>query len=345
MGSMIKQFMPILANSSAFEKFVRLLEHTGGERPNLLRVLTYHRVDEPAAHPWLDPGLISATPDTFEKQMKYLAANYEPVSAADVIKAFENPGKAVLPRRAVLVTFDDAYSDFKEHAWPVLKQCQIPVILFVPTAFPDHPERLFWWDRLFHALHTTLVVDLNSPLGRLPLSTPAQRRQAYKSLKNHFKTVPHQRAMADVDWICTSLGVPVQRNIVLSWDSLRILAGEGVILGAHTQHHPIMSCITLDELQNEVKGSLQDLTREMGSVPLTFAYPSGIHNQAAVSVVERAGLKVAFTTQRGINEIGRADRLRLQRINVGARTTLPVLRAQLLSWSAPVYSLSNKFIG
>lgn len=345
MTSMIKQFMPILANSPAFEKFVRLLEHTGGERANLLRALTYHRVDGPAAHPWLDPGLISATPDTFEKQMKYLSANYEPVSALDVIKAVENEGRSTLPPRAVLVTFDDAYSDFSEHAWPVLKHYRIPVILFVPTAFPDHPERLFWWDRLFHALHTTPAEELTSPLGHLPLATSAQRRQAYKSLKNHFKTVPHQKAMAEVSHICSELGTPAQTNIVLGWDVLRQLANEGVTLGAHTQNHPIMNCITLDELQSEVLGSLQDLAREIGSAPLTFAYPSGIHNQAAVNVVERAGFKVAFTTQRGINQIGRADRLRLQRINVGAQTTLPVLRAQLLPWSAPVYSLSNRFTG
>lgn len=345
MASMIKQFVPILANSSAFEKFVRLLEHTGGERANLLRVLTYHRVDEPASHPWLDPGLISATPDTFEKQMKYLAANYEPVSALDVIRAVEDEGRSPLPARAILVTFDDAYSDFSEHAWPILQNYGIPVILFVPTAFPDHPERLFWWDRLFHALHTTSAVELTSPLGQLQLSTPAERRQAYKSLKNHFKTVPHHRVTADVNRICNELGVSPQTNIVLGWDSLRRLAGEGVTLGAHTQNHPIMNCIALEELQDEVMTSIQDLTREIGSVPLTFAYPSGIHNQTAVDVVERAGFKVAFTTQRGINQIGRADRLRLQRINVGARTTLPVLRAQLLPWSAPVYSLSNRFTG
>ena len=342
---MIKQFVPILANSPAFEKFLRVLEQSGDERANLLRVLTYHRVDEPTAHPWLAPGLISATPGAFEKQMKYLAANYEPVSAADVIKAFEDPNQVVLPPRAVLVTFDDAYSDFKEHAWPILKQYQIPVILFVPTAFPDHPERLFWWDRLFHALHTTSAGQFTSPLGHLSLSTAAQRGQAYKSLKKYFKTVPHQRVIEDINRICNELGVPAQTNIVLGWDSLRTLAGEGVTLGAHTKHHPILSCITLDELQDEVMGSLQHLTRETGSVPLTFAYPSGIHNQAAVSVVERAGFKVAFITQRGINAIGRADRLRLQRINVSAGTTLPILRAQLLSWFVPVYSLRNRFIG
>lgn len=339
---MIKQFMPILANSSAFKKIVRLLEHTGGERTDLLRILTYHRVDEPNARQSFDPGLISASPESFEKQMKYLAANYEPVSALDVIKAFETNGHHSLPPRAVMVTFDDAYYDFEKYAWPILKHYRIPAILFVPTAFPGHPERLFWWDRLFHALHTTSARELDSPLGRFSLTTAAERARAYKSLKNHFKTVPHDTAIAAVDRICSDLRVAPEANNVLSWASLRKLAGEGVTLGAHTRNHPIMNCITLEQLQDEVAGSSQDLAREIGSVPLTFAYPSGMHNDAAVSVVERAGFKLAFTTQRGINVLSRADRLRLQRINVGARTTLPVLRAQLLSWSAPVYSWSNK---
>lgn len=342
---MIKHFVPILARSSAFERFVRLLEHTGAERGGLLRVLTYHRVDEPVAHPWLDPGLISATPDMFQAQMKYVAANYEPVSALDVVNAFETRDLHALPARAVLVTFDDAYSDFEQNAWPVLQQYQIPATVFVPTAFPNHPERLFWWDRLYHALHATSVGELNSPLGCFQLSAVSERRRAYKALKNHFKTVPHDKTIAEVDRICRDLGIPPDVNIVLDWDSLRRLAAEGVTLGAHTQNHPIMNCITLDELQREVMGSLQDLTRELGFVPQTFAYPSGIHNDAAVSVVERAGFKLAFTTRRGINEIGRADRLRLQRINVGAQTTLAVLRAQLLSWSVPVYSWGNRFFG
>jgi peptidoglycan/xylan/chitin deacetylase (PgdA/CDA1 family) len=341
----MKQFVPILAKSAAFEGFVSLLEHRGAERGGLLRVLTYHRVDVPEAHPWLDPGLISATPEAFQAQMKYVAANYEPVSTLDVVSAFEHRDPHALPARAVLVTFDDAYTDFETNAWPVLKQNRIPATVFVPTAFPNHPERLFWWDRLFHALHTTSARELNSPIGCFQLSSASERRSGYKALKNHFKTVHHAKAIAEVDRICRELGIPPQKNIVLDWESLRRLAGEGVTLGAHTQNHPIMNAITLEELQSEVMGSLHDLTRELGSAPQTFAYPSGIHNDAAVSVVERAGFKLAFTTRRGINEIQRADRLRLQRINVGAQTTLPVLRAQLLSWSVPVYSLGNRLFG
>ncbi len=47
----------------------------------------------------------------------------------------------------------------------------------------------------------------------------------------------------------------------------------------------------------------------------------------------REGFKLAFTTSRGINNIQTADPLRMRRINVGGKTTLPILRAQLLPWA------------
>ena len=126
----VKQSLSFVAQSEVFEKFVTLLEQADGYSSGLLRILTYHRVDEPEARPWLDPGLISATPESFREQMGYLATHYQPVTIKDVITAIEARNSKGLPSRAVLITFDDAYSDFKEHAWPILKHHGLPVTLF-----------------------------------------------------------------------------------------------------------------------------------------------------------------------------------------------------------------------
>jgi peptidoglycan/xylan/chitin deacetylase (PgdA/CDA1 family) len=93
-----------------------------------------------------------------------------------------------------------------------------------------------------------------------------------------------------------------------------------------------MNRISPEEAREEVVGSLRDLEREIGSVLPIFAYPSGGFNDAVVRVLEQAGVKLAFTTRRGINDLCRPDPLRLRRINVGQRTTLAALRAQLLPW-------------
>lgn len=338
----LRQFLPGFANSAAFGRVVALLDQTGGERPDLLRVLTYHRVDTPHARPWLDPVLISASPEVFDAQMKYISVNYQPVSILDVLESLQKNGRMILPRRAVLITFDDAYLDFEQHAWPILKRYQIPVTLFVPTAFPDHPERLFWWDRLFNALHSTAKREISTSIGTLAIGSDLERRRANLGLKNYIKSLPNAEAIAFVEEVEQQLQVSLHTNCVLGWNALRRLAQEGVTLASHTQTHPIMNHLPPDAMQEEALGSLHDLQREIGESVPVFAYPGGFHNAQVVDAVRSAGFRLAFTTERGINILGRDDLLQLQRINVGAQTTVPMLRAQLLSLSASLYPIGKR---
>jgi len=328
----VKQVSSFATRSAVFSKLLSLLEQADGQRPNLLRVLTYHRVDEPDACPALYPGLISATPDAFDQQMSYLAANYHVVSMAELLDACRTG--AALPPRSVMVTFDDACRDFAQHAWPTLKRYRLPATLFVPTAFPDHPDRTFWWDHLYQAVSTTIRCDdLDTPIGRLPLRTPTQRAQAFGQLKDYMKTLPHRAAMEWVERTCADLGVPRAEHNVLGWDELRRLAREGVTLGAHTRTHPLMNRVSLEEVRAEAVGSLRDLEREIGAVPPIFAYPSGGFNDEVVRILAREGFAMAFTTVRGVNDMRIADQLRLRRINIGRRTNLALFRARLLPWS------------
>ena len=89
---MLKRASSFAAQSAAFSKFVTLLEQASGERPNLLRVLTYHRVEEPDAHPALYPGLISTTPTAFDQQMSYLASNYHAISVRELLEVYRTGG-------------------------------------------------------------------------------------------------------------------------------------------------------------------------------------------------------------------------------------------------------------
>jgi peptidoglycan/xylan/chitin deacetylase (PgdA/CDA1 family) len=341
MSRLIKRATSLAARSLAFEKFVTLLEHADSQSPGLLRVLTYHRVDDPNTRPWLDPGLISATPQAFDEQMKYLAAHYNVVSVKDVITAIETRASKDLPSRAVLVTFDDAYCDFEEHAWPILKRHKLPATLFVPTAYPEQPERTFWWDDLYQAIHNNSQIDaLVTPIGILSLSN-ASRYQSYKRLINYLKTLRHSDTLTKVRQYCNELDFHSTTNSVLAWDSLRRLTKEGVTLGAHTRTHPLMNRIHFEEAREEAIGSLHELEREIGSALPIFAYPSGGFSDEVVAMLKREGFLLAFTTIRGINNIKYIDPLRIRRINVGGRTTLPILRAQLLPWTVHLNRLQT----
>jgi colanic acid/amylovoran biosynthesis glycosyltransferase len=288
-----------------------------------LAVLTYHRIGDPRRGP---PGIVSATRKAFERQMRWLAGTGRAVSLDDVLRARD--GGAPLRSGAVLVTFDDAYRDFDEHAWPVLRRLGIPVALFVPTAYPGSPERAFWWDRLFAAIDAARGT-IATPLGSLPLHAHWQRRRAYRALREHVKSLPHDAAMALVDELVNALAAPPVHGAVLSWPALRRLSREGVALGAHSRTHPLLSRIPEQRVAAEIAGSVEDLRRETGGIPSAFAFPGGAVPPGADRVLRAAGIRLAFTTAAGVTARDAPDWLALVRLNVSRRSGRTALRARL----------------
>jgi peptidoglycan/xylan/chitin deacetylase (PgdA/CDA1 family) len=235
-----------------------------------------------------------------------------------------------------MITFDDAYANFAECAWPIMKRYGLPATLFVATAFPDNPRRIFWWDRLEHALtHTSRRGSLDSPVGRISLETAAQRMKAYRRLRDYVKTLPYSETLAWTHKICSELDAPEPEPGVLGWQTLRHLADEGVTIGAHTRSHRWLTQLSPEEVEAEVKGSLADVEKEIGAAPPIFAYPDGRFNEEVVEILKQAGIVLAFTTIRGVNDIRHIDGLRLRRINIGPRATPLTLRAWLLHASMP----------
>lgn len=300
----------------------------------MIRILTYHRVAKPSATPALEPRLISTTPAMFAQQMRYLARHYAVVSLEDVLHAVTT--RAQLPKRAVLITFDDAYRDVGDIAWPILQRYQLPATLFVPTWYPDHPERAFWWDRLYYAIisgpHT---IWTGSPLGALPLATTDQRHISLRRLQVYLKTLSHTEMLKQVDSICLQLGAKqAMPRSILNWEELRQLAHEGMTLAAHTRTHPMLTQLTPKQMQAEITGAQEDLQREIGRVLPVFCYPGGDHDARVRTGVREAGFILAFATRHGATlyhpkRLNKRDRLRLRRTNITLRTSLSIFRLRL----------------
>ena len=349
-GERARAVVTRLGRGPLADGFLRLVEGAAPWRPGVLAVLTYHRVDEPSARPDLLPSLLSATPAAFQAQVRCLAERFRPVSMAEVLEASRRPTR--LPPRAVLVTFDDGYRDFDRHAWPILRAAGVPVTLFVPTAYPGRQIDEFWWDRLWAALRSTSRRDrLMTPSGALPLGTAANRADAMRELRTWIKRIDDRTAMSEVDRIVGELGPSggpaspaagpaaspaagqAAGPALLDWDALRRLALEGVTLAAHTRTHPLLDRVDRDRAVAEIEGSREDLEREIGPTPPVLAYPSGAHGAPAVEAARRAGMTLAFTTERGGNDLRHADPLRLRRINVGLRAGTPLIRGQVV-WAS-----------
>jgi len=279
-----------------------------------LRVLFYHRVGDPRAEDLnLAPGLIATTPAGFERQVRHLSRAYHPVGCDEVLAALD--GTHSLPPRAVLVTFDDGYRDFLDIAWPILRRYRVPCALFVSTAYVDDPRCLFWWDSVWQCLartrRTTLVW---SDEVSLPVTTLAERRIAWSWLISALKLVSPRERQRGVARLAETLGVaPEPAGGVLGWNELRLLAAQGVAIGAHTRTHELLDQLDADALTWEIAGCRDDIARELARALPIFAYPNGNVSSAAVSTVGSAGYRLAFTTRPGLNEGWTSHPLRIRR--------------------------------
>ena len=92
----------------------------------IVPILTYHNLAEQAK------GRLVLAAASFREQMRYLKTNgYRVVSLAEFIE-FTRLNRQ-LPQRAVVLTFDDGYHAFKDHAYPVLRELGFTATLFIYT--------------------------------------------------------------------------------------------------------------------------------------------------------------------------------------------------------------------
>ncbi len=311
---------------------------------SLLRVLTYHRIAEPDETPDLDPLLVSATPETFRRQMEHLRRRYRPVTLEQIVEACSEGGRP-LPASAVHVTVDDAYRDFAEYAWPILRELGIPVTVFVPTAYPDHPDRALWWDRLHRATvrgtkDETWGRALEAARGSIDSVTlpPIEDHHQVRAL---MRRLGHDEAERFVDSTCREVGLDDrepsrQVSPVLSWDELRALSRDGVSFGAHTRHHAALTKLDEIRVRSEIRGSLEDLERELGAGARPIAYPYGVYDATVSRIAREEGCTLGFTCEDGLNELGETDPFQLRRTNITRRTSVPIFALRMLPWFAEI---------
>jgi peptidoglycan/xylan/chitin deacetylase (PgdA/CDA1 family) len=168
----------------------------------------------------------------------------------------------------------------------------------------------------------------------MPLGSPGERAAAYRALRAELKGMGHEAMLARVDELVATLVAaevpPAARDAVLGWDALRRLAAEGVTLAPHTRTHPLLPRLDPGRLDDEIRGSRDDLAEAAGAREPVFAYPSGATSPAVARCVLESGFRLAFTTRRGVNDLRAADWLALRRINVAVGTPPSLVRAQAI---------------
>lgn len=96
-------------------------------RKRKLVILRYHSINDYRRHE------VNVKVKTFKQQMGFLAKYYKPISLKEAFIYLKN--KKDIPKKAVVVTFDDGYEDNYVNAYPMLKQLQIPATIFLIAGY------------------------------------------------------------------------------------------------------------------------------------------------------------------------------------------------------------------
>lgn len=101
---------------------------------NHVLVLAYHDIMDSAP----DQQYVATRTANFVAQMRWLKANhYVPVTMDQIFDARD--GKADLPEKAVLLTFDDGYRSMYDRVFPILKRNHWPALFAPVGAWVDTP--------------------------------------------------------------------------------------------------------------------------------------------------------------------------------------------------------------
>jgi peptidoglycan/xylan/chitin deacetylase (PgdA/CDA1 family) len=112
-------------------------ELMGPRQTDSFGILMYHRVADPVAG--LPRPTWNVPPERFAQQLEgLLVRGYEAWPLREVL-AHRREGRPV-PPNAFVITFDDGYENVYLHAFPILRQLELPATVFLATAYLDSRE-------------------------------------------------------------------------------------------------------------------------------------------------------------------------------------------------------------
>jgi len=224
------------------------------------------------------------------------------------------------PEDGVVLTFDDGLRDHYEWVKPELEKRDHWGIFFVPTAPLTSGRRLAV--QRIHTLVTIspgneLLAALRDVLGNHgELSVPegsdagmyAERDtpdsvQVFKRILN--EEVPYEFLPGVLDELerrFPDAGAVDAEDVYISARQLEELAASGMVIGAHSVSHRLLSRFPPEKQAEEIRRSRDRLSEVMDEDTDLFAYPygtQGSYTARTKHLVAEAGFEYAFTTVSG----------------------------------------------
>lgn len=278
---------------------LRILGNSGWRRRRLL-ILCYHGISQKDEHRWSN---LFISPEFLRERLAILSRRGYHVlplaSAAEQLQA------NALPPKSVVITFDDGFYDFYQHAIPALKSQDMPATLYLTTYYAGRPYPIFNLI-LSYLLWRGAGKTLDCTPWGLPESVVlgASARDNRKLEVALLKAVksrgygPEEQTEAAAE-IAGKLGVDFNELMelrvlqLMNGDEVAHAASLGADIQLHTHRHRIPD--DKEKFIREIVDNREWILRQAGIETAHFCYPSGRYHSDCLPWLRSQGILTATT--------------------------------------------------
>ena len=303
---------------------------------NNLTIIMYHYVRDLKNSRF--PGIKGLDLDLFREQIQYLRKHYHIITMEEVIHSIDNQAK--IPKKSVLLTFDDAYSDHYMNVFPVLDKYQLQGSFYTPSkAVSEHT-----------------VLDVNKI--HFILASVQNKSDIVSDLKNLLKVYKKEYHLQDFDYYYEKLArannydteevifikrllqvelreelrikitdtlferyvgmsePSFSRELYMNEEQLKHMLRSGQHIGNHGYNHYWWNSLTKEEMRDELDLSIAFLNKigvDMNN--WTACYPYGSYDDQSIEMLQERGCKLAVTTEVDIATTNKSTRFVMPRLD------------------------------
>ena len=299
-----KIIKPLLVHSGSLHLVSELFSPTA-------LILCYHSVsDQRMEQSAVIAPEITVDASRFEQQINILRKEYLPITLDNLADSLKHGTK--LPRRGVIVTFDDGFADNYHIAAPIMEKYDIRGAIYLAVDAVRRQE-LPWYCRLHYLLYQAvenelLFTDPESGRGWHCVQTDA-RNDAERFYAQSCVVLDGEQQRQRIEQIESYFGYKLDLSKpspgMMSFEQAKELRRRGHIIGSHTLSHGTAGLLTAEQLHREIGGTHQILEQELGGPIQHFSYPHPYQinpqwSEDSLNETQRLGYKTAVLTRQGL---------------------------------------------
>ena len=239
----------------------------------------------------------------FESQIKFLKKNYEilPLNVLiDLLKKKDDvTGK-------IAITFDDGYRDNYEHAYPILREHEVPATIYLLASIFNNDNILLWWLQLEETISSAKECNIrfkfmNTEYTGTLKNDESKKKFFMKISRLLIKSEPAKQR--DLLIALTEAAGLVElsdhRDYLLFLEMIMEMKDSGLIsFGSHTFSHCALNILSKSDLKRDVLESKRVIESYLGDTITSFSFPYGkslFINKRVLRIVKKAGYLYAVT--------------------------------------------------